>query len=133
MACKCDENQVVIRELETGEQTEFELVSPFKCAASMNYLAVTSAYRGLRLFTLDGDLVSIVPKSSSVTCAAFHPHNTNILAIGFADRSVRMRDVRTQARLSSFQKHTKRISSIRIATDGRLFLSSHEQGFDCYS
>ena len=37
-----------------------------------------------------------------------------------------MWDVHTEARLSSFQKHTKRISSIRIATDGRLFLSSHD-------
>ena len=133
MVCKCVANRVVIRDLETSEQTEFELVSPFKCAASMNYLAVTSAYRGLRLFTLDGDLVYIVPNSSSATCAAFHPHNANILAIGFADGSVHMWDVHTQACLSSFQKHTKRISSIRIATDGRLFLSSHEQGFDCYS
>ena len=97
MACKYDENQVVIRDVETGEQTEFELVSPFKCAASMNYMAVTSAYRGLRLFTLDGDLVSIVSTSSSATCAAFHPHNANILAIGTADGSVRMRDVDAQA------------------------------------
>ena len=133
MACKSGENRVVIRDVKTSEQTDFELVSPFKCAASMNYLAVTSAYRGLRLFTLDGDLVSIVPNSSSATCAAFHPHNANILAIGTADGSVHMRDVHTQACLSSFQKHTKRISSIRIATDGRLFLSSHEQGIDCYS
>lgn len=133
MACKCDENQVVIRDVETSEQTEFEPVTRFKCAASMNYLAVTSVYLGLRLFTLDGDLVSIVPNSSSATCAAFHPHNANILAIGTANESAHMGDVHTQARLSSFQKHTKRISSIRIATDGRLFLSSHEQGFDCYS
>ena len=57
----------------------------------MNYLAVTSVYLGLRLFTLDGDLVYIVPKSSSVTCAALHPHNANILAIGFRDGTVRMR------------------------------------------
>ena len=97
MACKSDENRVVIRDVETSEQTEFELVSPFKCTASMNYLAVTSAYRGLRLFTLDGDLVSIVPNSNSVTCAAFHPHNANILAIGLTDGSVRMRDVHAQA------------------------------------
>ena len=106
MACKCDENQVVIRDVETKEQEKWDLPGGWLCAASEHYQAVTSTYRGLRLFTLDGDLVSIVPQSNSVTCAAFHPHNANILAIGFADGSVRMRDVHTQARLSSFQKHT---------------------------
>ena len=124
MACLYNENRVVIHDQETGEQKKIEVKEPWKCAASQHMLAVTTNEDGLHLYSTKGDLVLIVPDSSGAHCVAFHLRNTNFLAIGYNDGTVRVWDISTQAYVSLFKDHTNYIMNIRFAPDGRLFLSS---------
>ena len=126
MASFFNENKVVILDLETSEQKEIEIGRPGDCASSQHYLAVTTSQQGVHLFSMDGVLVHIVPDSTEARCVAFHPRNTNILAVGCKDGSVRMWDLSTLSYVSSFKEHTDLISSIRFAPDCRLFLSSFD-------
>ncbi len=126
VACFNAEHQVVIHDLETGDQKEVEINDPMSCAASQHTIAVTTFIRGLHLFSTDGTLAHIVLASTDADCVAFHPHNHNILAIGDEDGSVRIWDVSTQTYLSEYKEHTDRITNIRFAPDFRLLLSSHD-------
>jgi WD40 repeat protein len=114
----------VIHDLETGEQKEIKITKPWKCSASQHLVAVTTPKEGLHLFSTEGILVHIIPDSTDAKCAAFHPHNHNILAIGFRDGTVRMWNVVRQACVSSLKQHTDLITNIRFVPDCRLFLSS---------
>jgi WD40 repeat protein len=119
-----NENRVVIHDQETGHQKMVEITKPWKCTSSQYFLVVTAVEDGLHLFTIDGVLVHIVPDSKDARCVAFHPHNTDILAIGYKDGSVRVWHVSTQSYGSTFKEHTDLISNIRFAPDCRLILSS---------
>ncbi len=121
------ENRVVMYNLETGEQKEIEVKGPLRCASSQHYAAITTSQVGMHLYSTNGVLVHIVPDSTDVRCAALHPRNNNILAIGYEDGSVRIWDISTQAYVSSFKKHTDRITHTRFVPDGRLFMSSWDK------
>jgi WD40 repeat protein len=123
VVCQYHSNRVVIHDLETGHQKVVQIYRPSNSASSKHVHAIVSYGVGIHLLTMDGDLVRIVPGSVHTSCVAFHPHNTNILAIGFRDGTVRMWDVSVHAYVSSFKQHTDQISNIRFAPDGRLFLS----------
>ena len=125
--CVFKENRVVIHDLETEDQKEIEIQEPQYCASSQHYLAVTTSQRGLHLYTTDGVLVQIIPYSTYASCAAFHPRYTNILAIGYTNGTLRMWDISTRVYLSTFKEHTYRVTHIRFASDGRLFLSSRDE------
>jgi WD40 repeat protein len=124
VVCFYEQNRVVIRDVETGEQKEVEVRWPMKCAVSLNYVAVSTNGAGLFLFTLDGDLVYVVPDSINGYSVAFHPLDTDILVIGCDQGSLRIWNVRTQAYVSTFKQHANCITSIRFAPDHRMFLSS---------
>ncbi len=126
MACFFNENRVVIYDLETREQKVINVPLPKRCTSSQRILAITSIGYGLRLFSTNGVLDHIVPDSTKSRCAAFHPRNTNILAIGFQDGAVRIWDVSSQADVSFFKQHRGSITSTRFAPDCRLFLSSYD-------
>ncbi len=124
MACLQGQYLVVIYDLDTGEQKEIEIKHPRKCAASQYFFAVTTYEDELHLFSTDGVLLYILPETMGACCAAFHPHNTNILAIGYGDGAVCMWDLSTQACMSSFEEHIDLITNLRFTPDCRLFLSS---------
>ncbi len=115
----------MIHDQKTGNQKVIEITKPWKCAASPYWIAVTTLYHGLHLYTTDGILVRIVPDSTDVSCVAFHPHNTNILAIGYGDGTVRICDGLTSRHESAFKQHLFIITNIRFASDRCLLLSSH--------
>ncbi len=124
VACLFHDNRVVIHDLETRAQTIVKVNDPWMCPTAHRLLAVTTCDDSVRLFSIDGDLDHIVSDSTNACSAAFHPRNTNIIAIGYNDGTVRMWDVSTQAYVSSFKEHTNLITNIRFAPDGRLLLSS---------
>jgi WD40 repeat protein len=124
VACSLDENRVVIHDLNTGEQKEIEVETPFKCASSQHLIAVTAFRKDLRLLSTDGALVHIVPDSADAYCVALHPRSTNILAMGSFDGSARLWDMSLQSYVYSLKEHTNLISNIRFAPDGRLLLTS---------
>jgi WD40 repeat protein len=126
VACTANENRVVILDLDTSDQEMVEVKYPWKCAASQQYIAVTTHADGLHLFTLGGNIVQVIPDSKNAYCAAFQRHNPTLLAIGFRDGCARIWDVRAQAVMSSFKEHNYYITSIRFALDGRLFISSKD-------
>ncbi len=115
---------VLIHDLETGVQKAIEINGPRRCFASPYYIAVTTLFHGLHLYTTDGDLVHVVPDSLNAECVSLHPRNTNILVIGFKDGSVRFWDVSARAYVSSFKQHTEEVTGILFTPDFRLFLSS---------
>ncbi len=121
--CQYRSNRVVIHDLETGHQKVVQIYRPSNSASSKHIHAIVSYGVGIHLLTMDGDLVRIVPGSVHASCVAFHPHNTNILAIGFRDGTVRIWDVSTQMHVSSFKQHSDGINRILFGLDGRLFLS----------
>jgi WD40 repeat protein len=114
LACFTDENRVAIYDIESGEKKEIEVQLPWMCAATQHIIAVTTVEGGLHLLADDGDLVHVIPGSATAECVAFHHRNTNILAMGDEDGSVRMWDVSTQAYICLFKKHTSPISSARL-------------------
>ncbi len=114
----------MIHDLDTNEQQVIEIESPWTCASSQSVLAVTTVENGLHLFSTQDSLVHIVPDSMDASCVAFHPRNTNILAIGYGDGTVCFWDMSSQTHVSEFTHHSRRITNIRLAHDGRLFLSS---------
>jgi WD40 repeat protein len=126
VACLFDDNRAVIHDLDSGNQKVIEINMPWKCASSQNSFAITTVKDGLRLFSIDGDLIHIVPDSIKARNVAFHPRSTNILAIGYEDGTVRLWDVSMQAYISSFKQHSGLISNIRFVPDCRLFLSSRD-------
>jgi WD40 repeat protein len=127
VACLYNENRVVIYDLETGEQKEIEIKWPLRCVSSHYRIAITTYADGLHLFSTDGVLVHIVPDSNKSRCAAFHPRNSNILAIGHTDGTMRIWDVCTEAYVSSFKVHAYGISNIRFSPDCQLFLFSADK------
>ena len=106
VACFNETNRVVIHDLDTRAQKEIEVETPFKCASSQHYIAVTAFRKDPRLLTTDGALVNIFPESKKASCVAFHPRNTNIFAIGYQNGAVCMWDLSTQEYVSSFKQHT---------------------------
>jgi WD40 repeat protein len=124
VACFYNEDRVVIHDLETGEQKEIEIKEPWKSSSSAHFIAVTTVEDGLHLFSTKGELVHIIPESMDASCAAFHPHNINILCLGYKDGTVRIWNVSIHAYVSDFKEHTHLITNIRFAPDCRLFLSS---------
>jgi WD40 repeat protein len=126
VACLYNENQVVIHDLETGAQKVIKISHPWKSSASQHLLAIVTHEDGLHLFSTDGVFVHIIPDSTGARCVAFHPRNTNVLATGYGDGTVRMWDVTMRIDVSSFQEHTHGITNIRFTPDCRLFLSSHD-------
>jgi WD40 repeat protein len=127
VACFFNENRVVIYDLETGVHKEIEIYWPLKCASSQHFVAITTIEDGLHLFTIDSVLVHIVSDSTEASCVDFHPRNTNVVAIGYDDGTVRMWDISTQVYVSSFKEHISIITDIRFAPDCRLFLSSEDK------
>ncbi len=127
MACLYNENRVVIRDLETGEQKLVEIERPWGCTSSQHLWAITTDGSGMRLFSTDNVLVHIIPESTDASSFAFHTRNSNILAIGFADGTLRMWDVTKQVYTSSLEHHSGLITTIRFAPDCRLFLSSWDE------
>jgi WD40 repeat protein len=127
VACLYTENRVVIQDLETGDQKVIKAKLPLKCVASQCIVVVTTCSEGLYLLNHDGDLIHVVPDSTNAICAAFHPHSTDILAIGFKDGSVCIWNVRAHAYTSSLKHHTDRISSIGFTRDCKLLLSSWDK------
>ncbi len=107
VACLYEEDGIVFHDLETSEHKVVEVEWPLKCAASHCNVIASTQEDGLHLFTRDGELIQVVPDSNDVFCAAFHPSNPCILAIGFKDGAVGIWDVktRTQSQLSKFQEH----------------------------
>ncbi len=99
-----DENRVVIHDLEAIAHKVLDVETPLKCASSSQVIAVATAERGVCVFTVDGDLVHIIPDSHFANCVSFHPHNSDILAIGTVDGCVRIWDVRQQASMSTFKE-----------------------------
>jgi hypothetical protein len=93
VACSLDENRVVIHDLDTRAQKEIEVETPFKCASSQHYIAVTAFRKDPQLLTIDGALVYIIPDSTDAYCVALHPRKTNILAMGCFDGSARLWDM----------------------------------------
>ncbi len=81
MACLPNEVRIVILDLETSKQKVIKIKHPWMCATSQHLLAITTTNDGLHLFSTDGVLVRIVPKSTKASCAAFHTLNTNILPL----------------------------------------------------
>ena len=127
VVCFQEENQVVIHDLENENRRIIEVERPGKCVASLHLVAVLTASDGLHLYTPDDVLIHIVPDSMHARCVAVHPCNTNILAIGYDDGSVRIWDISTQVYVSLFKEHTDGISNIRFEPYGRLFLSSYDK------
>jgi WD40 repeat protein len=124
VACSLDENRVVIHDLNTGEQKEIEVETPFKCASSQHFIAVTAFRKNPQLLSTDGAIVHTIPDSTDVYCIALHPRNTNYLAVGCEDGSVRLWDMSSQSYSSTFKEHSDLVSSIRFAPDCRLLLTS---------
>jgi WD40 repeat protein len=126
VACFYDQSRVVILDLETAEQKVVEVKWPWKCAASHQFFSVV-AEDGVRLLTLDGDLVHIVPNSKDSTCLTFHPRNSGLLFIGFNDGSVRLWDASEQQYQFELKEHSGQITSITLASDRVIFLSSRDE------
>ena len=126
MACLTDENRVVIHDLKSGGQKEVAVLEPMKCAASPYCIALTTAKLGLHLFTHNGELVQIFPRSKIVSCAAFLDRHPCILATGLKNGSLLLWDMQGQHQVYALPIHTSRITSIRSAPDGRLYLSSYD-------
>jgi WD40 repeat protein len=124
VACFNEENQVVILDQETGDQKEIEAKEPLRCAASQHYAAIATFEDGIHMFSLDGVRAQSVPYSAEAMSVAFHPHNTNILAIGCKDGLLHIWDVSTQSYVSSFKQHSDGITAVRFTPDYHLFLSS---------
>jgi WD40 repeat protein len=124
VACLYSADRVAIHDLDSSEQKQMEVRWPLKCAASPYYSSVTSFVSGLCLFTIDGNLLHIVPDSKQAFCCAVHPSNPCLLGIGFQSGSVRLWDVGQQAFVSKFKEHTGRITKIRFAHSGRLLVVS---------
>jgi WD40 repeat protein len=114
----------VIFNVNTLDHNVIEIESPRDCASSQHYVSVTTSENELRLFSFDGTLVHIVPDSVNTGCVAFHPDNSNIMAIGYKDGMVRMWNVSMREYVSSFNTHTYAISRVRFTPDNRMFLSS---------
>jgi WD40 repeat protein len=127
VVCMRNENQVVIHDLETGEQKMIEIKVPRNCASSQHTLAVTTFEDGLRLFAHDSELVHVVPDSMDTECVAFHPDKANLLAIGYGDGTVRIWNALTRAYLSSFKEHADRITNVRFGPNCRLLMSSWDE------
>jgi WD40 repeat protein len=117
----------VIHDLETGDQKVTNVKDPRDCAVTQYIVVITTFGNGLHLLSTDGVLVHIVPDSTRADCVAFHPRNTNILAIGCEDGAMRIWDVYAQELVFSFEPHANGITSIRFAPDCRLFLSSWDK------
>jgi WD40 repeat protein len=124
--CLSERDLVVIHNLETGEQKSIAVHQPVRCTASLEHIAVTTRESGLSIFTLDGRLVKVIPKSKKALIAAFDADGL-ILAFGFTDGTVSMRETRTWHHLSSFRHHSAQISGLRFAPDGRLFVASADK------
>jgi WD40 repeat protein len=124
VACLYQGHRVVIHDLETGKQKDIKSKWPLKCATSQHLWAITTDGSGMHVYSTDGTLVHIIPDSTEARCVAFHPRNTNILAIGYGDGTVRIRDMNKLTFISSFKKHILQITNIRFSVDCRLFVSS---------
>jgi WD40 repeat protein len=124
VVCLREENRVVIHDLDTKDWKARRINQPWTCASSQHLLAIPSNGAGMNLFTTDGVLVHTISEAKISNCVAFHPDNTNILAIGFKDGSVRTWDIFAQTYVSEFKESTYGITKIRFAPDFRLFLSS---------
>jgi WD40 repeat protein len=118
-----DEDRVVIYDQDTKEQREIEIESPWTCASSQHILAIITLEYALHIFSPDGDLIHIVPGPN---CVTLHPYITNILAVGYANGTVCLWDLSTQASVSTFKQHIMPITNIRFALDGQLLLSSYD-------
>jgi WD40 repeat protein len=127
VACLPWENRVVIHDPETGDQKVIEIERPRKGESSQYYIAITFFRDDLRLYSTDGVLVHIILDSTDAYSVAFHPRNTNTLAVGYDDGKVCMWDVSTHAYVSSFKQHSNGINRILFGLDGRLFLSSWDK------
>jgi WD40 repeat protein len=124
VVCFYEQNRVVIRDMETGEQKEVEVREPWKCVGQHQCIVVVSENDNLHVFTTDGDLKHIIPETKNASCVAVHPVNPDIIAIGFHEGAVSIWNSRAQAYVSTFKVHDGGIASARFASDGRLFLSS---------
>jgi WD40 repeat protein len=127
MVCLFNENRVVIRDLETGEEHELKVEYCLHLAASSRYIAATTNQGGIHLFTHDGELVQEVPESESTTSVGFHCRNPSILAIGFESGTVHIRDAQARTYVSSFKEHTGYVLKASFTHDGRLLLSSADK------
>ncbi len=92
-----------------------------------HYIAIPTERDALQLFTHHGNLVQVVPDSMAVSCLAFHPSKPEIISLGFTTGSVHLVDIRTNCTVSVFNHHRGYISSICLAPDGRLLLSSFDK------
>ncbi len=82
---------------------------PMTYASSSHYIAFsTGEDDGLHVFTIDVELVHIVPDSTGSTCADFKASDPEMLGIGFLEGSVRKRDGKAQEFVSSFKAQDHR-------------------------
>jgi WD40 repeat protein len=127
VACLFNENRVVIREFETGEEHELKVEYCLHLAASSRYIAATTNKGGVHLFSHDGELVQEVLCSESTISVGFHSRNPSILAIGFESGTIRIWDARARAYVSSFKEHTDYVLRASFTHDGLLLLSSADK------
>ncbi|CAI0444241.1 unnamed protein product [Linum tenue] len=69
-------------------------------------------------------VVSFMPPSSEATCLAFHPIDNNIVAIGSADFTVLVHNVRLNETISVLDGHTGRISGLAFSNTLNILVST---------
>jgi WD40 repeat protein len=122
VACLPDENRVVIHNLETSEQKIVDVLEPYRCVTSHEFLVLASSRLGLSIFSLDGVLVQSCPAPSLVVCLALYS-TRQIVVCGSQDGYIFVWDILSR-RFVSFKEHSGRINNLRFAIDGRLFSTS---------
>ena len=110
---------------ETGTHERISASNPRKCAATANFIAVETNFRGVSLHSRTSDRVKI-PDSNDVYSMAFHPKES-VLALGYKTGCVMFWDLRNMKKLTSIQQHSRRVTHVGFTLDGRLLLSSYDK------
>ena len=127
VACDRDEYQLVIYNLETDEQIVGDDFEYFNCDTSSSSIAVWTDDDQLHLYSFDGCVSDTEYCPTNVSCATFGFGYQGILAVGFQDGTIAIRDVVERTTNARIQAHSDGISKLRFAPDGRLFVASYDK------
>ena len=128
VACIQYENRLVIHDLKTNEQVENEEYAFRSCDTSAHRIVVvTGCGKVFETSHIQHQLEEIPCPDSHASCAAFGYEFQGVLAIGFLDGSIVIRDIIGYNRDAHFRVHEEEITNMRFAPDGRLLVASYDK------
>ncbi|KAK1434049.1 hypothetical protein QVD17_10967 [Tagetes erecta] len=105
-----------------GEANLEDAVPTFALSKNNSYVMSASGGK-VSLFNLATFkiMTSFMEPPPATTCLVFHPNDNNILALGMADSSILIYNVRVSQRLNG---HQKRVTGLAFAIDKKILVSS---------